>query len=140
MIDEITKIFADYAPYISLLTFLTGLLIGNWQAIGRDRRKEMLEVSTPIHERLLEQLNGQDHLTFRKTVDSNDLLRLRSRYMYRTLADRIRGIGYDKAVEAYHSTHKAATYQDQQTGQILWHDLTAYRLAIKRLLRYAPIK
>ena len=38
---------------ISLLTFFLGLLLGNWLAIGRDKRKEFNDANTPIRSWLL---------------------------------------------------------------------------------------
>ena len=38
---------------ISFLTFLLGLLLGNWLAIGRDKRKEFNEAGAPIRGWLL---------------------------------------------------------------------------------------
>jgi|GEM_PF-2909351 len=35
-------------PAVALITFLLGLLIGNWQAIGRDKRKELNEIIGPL--------------------------------------------------------------------------------------------
>ena len=38
---------------VPLLTFLGGLLLGNWLAISRDRRKEINEAAHTIHTTLL---------------------------------------------------------------------------------------
>jgi hypothetical protein len=38
---------------ISFLTFLLGLLLGNWLAIGRDKRKEFNEAAAPVRGWLL---------------------------------------------------------------------------------------
>lgn len=42
---------------ISLATFLIGLFFGNWQAIGRDKRKEFNEAVLPIRINLFKQLD-----------------------------------------------------------------------------------
>lgn len=40
---------------VGLLTFFLGLLLGNWLAIGRDKRKEFNAAVAPIREWLLKQ-------------------------------------------------------------------------------------
>lgn len=45
---------------VSLLTFLLGLLLGNWLAIGRDKRKEFNEAVAPIRSWLLRAKDSPD--------------------------------------------------------------------------------
>ena len=46
----------DYSALLSVATFLIGLIVGNKQAIGRDRRKEFNEVSENVFVVLNKQL------------------------------------------------------------------------------------
>lgn len=48
--------------YISLITFLLGLLIGNRLAIGRDRRKEFNEFTYPLYRKIISFLDGNSHV------------------------------------------------------------------------------
>jgi hypothetical protein len=41
---------------LSLLTFLLGLVLGNWLAIGRDKRQEFNEAVSPIRRWLIEEM------------------------------------------------------------------------------------
>lgn len=43
---------------INFLTFLLGLLLGNWLAIGRDRRREFNEAAQPLREWLLSEIDS----------------------------------------------------------------------------------
>jgi len=48
----------DYSAVLSLATFVLGLIVGNKQAIGRDRRKEFNEVSQEAFVALSRQLKA----------------------------------------------------------------------------------
>jgi hypothetical protein len=58
--DEYIKLFQYYSPLItptiSLVTFVIGMFVGNWLALGRDRRKEINELSSPVRLRLVKQI------------------------------------------------------------------------------------
>ena len=45
----------------SSITFLLGLLIGNWMAIGRDRRREFNETATPLYKKLISYLDKEGY-------------------------------------------------------------------------------
>ncbi|MFZ6722530.1 hypothetical protein [Undibacterium sp. Ji49W] len=45
LLENFNNLVKEYAIWISILTFLVGLLVGNWQAIGRDKRKEFNELT-----------------------------------------------------------------------------------------------
>jgi len=42
---------------VNIILFLTGLILGNWLAIGRDKRKEFNEIADDVHYSLIEQKN-----------------------------------------------------------------------------------
>lgn len=52
-IEKINQFIQEHASIVSLATFLLGLIIGNYLAIGRDKRKEFNESAKPIRAFLL---------------------------------------------------------------------------------------
>lgn len=139
---ENNEIFQTITPFITLVV---GAWAGNKYAIGKDRRLEFLVVAKPIHETLNIQLLATDTLDlFNFAVKERDLLKLRSYYMYRTWYDRLKGIGYDKAVERYLELGVVDRKRDEY-GNFLEPEITTtqinnYKNSIKKLLKYASIK
>jgi hypothetical protein len=58
LIQEALQCAKDYAVVISLVTFVLGLVVGNKQAIGRDKRKEFNEISKAAFVGLNKQLKS----------------------------------------------------------------------------------
>ena len=53
---SIEQIINSYPSVFGLVTFFAGLILGNWLAIGRDKRKEFNEAALPIREWLLAEI------------------------------------------------------------------------------------
>lgn len=57
--ENFNNLVKEYAVWISILTFLVGLLVGNWQAIGRDKRKEFNELTDLLFADLTKCVNNR---------------------------------------------------------------------------------
>ena len=126
-INILSSVFRDNAHLIAALTFFAGLLIGNWQSIGRSRRKEFNDVSGPIRHTLLVQFSRIDRgMPGRQaTVTRIELLRLG---MYISRREKA---GYDSATEDYLSKF-------EKLGEV--QDLEDSKRAVEKLLSYAVLK
>jgi len=58
---------------VSFLTFLLGLILGHWLALGRDKRKEFNEAVAPIRNWLLTEQNGPSPYNKRPSLHEIDL-------------------------------------------------------------------
>lgn len=138
---EVNEFLRDYAAIFSIITFAIGLFLGNWQALGRDRRKEFLLISAPIHDVLIAQLACEGNDIFSSRLKDEQLNKLRSHYIYGSWRNRTKCMGYDNAVQEYKKCGKVETIFDEYNYSThIYPDVTAYRNAIKNLLRYTPIK
>ncbi|NNP70833.1 hypothetical protein [Acinetobacter sp. Ac_5812] len=132
--------YIKHIPYIiPFITLLIGAWIGNRNAINKDRRAEFLTISAPIHDTLIAQLHAEGDRIFSNPVSKADLLRLRSRYFHRTWFDRIKGIGFDRAVKEYQEQYKKS-YHIDSSGRAVFSNHNSYRQTINALLKYTPIK
>jgi hypothetical protein len=135
-IDNLLKSYSNITPIIALFA---GAWIGNKYAINKDRRAEFLAVSAPLHDILTAQLHAQDNGVFANPASERELLRLRSRYFQRTLVDRIKGIGFDKAVKQYQEQYQKS-YTVDNSGRVVFRDHGDYLKTIINLIKYTPIK
>lgn len=140
MIEIETTNYIKYIPYIlPFITLIIGAWIGNRNAINKDRRAEFLAISEPLHDMLIAQLNADGDRIFGNPIKKSDLLKLRSRYFHRTWFDRIKGIGFDKAVKDYQEQYEKSYYIDSSGGAV-YSNHDNYLQAIQALLKYTPIK
>ena len=129
----------EYSTIIPIITFITGAFIGFKTNLYIARRKEFIEISSPLHDALIAQLHAEGDKVFGNPVNKSDLLKLRSRYFHRTWFDRIKGIGFDKAVKDYQEQYKKSYYIDS-SGRAVFSNHDNYRQTIQTLSRYTPIK
>lgn len=123
-----------------LITLFIGAWLGNKYAVSRDQRNSFLAISRPIHEILTTQLAREGDEIFTSIVKEDQLLRLRSYYTHGSWWYRIKGIGYDKAVQSYKECGKVgSTFDEYNYPKHVYPDVGSYRDAIKKLLKYAPI-
>jgi hypothetical protein len=73
----ITEQINDNAPIFSILTFLIGLLVGNWLSIGRDKRKEFNDIAVPEYIKLKKQIDSLQTGNFIAGIEDFHILETR---------------------------------------------------------------
>jgi len=112
---------------VSFLTFLLGLLLGNWLAIGRDKRKEFNEAGSPIRGWLLRAKDSPDPYSRWPTDQEID------RFVHCLMPwQRSRFLAH---LETYRSLHQSVQVQDG-AGQVSYSDDTGIRYELGELFRY----
>lgn len=56
MFTELLHSFNSYSVVFSFITLIIGIIVGNWQAIGRDKRKEFNDLSIDLFTALSNQI------------------------------------------------------------------------------------
>jgi len=116
------------ATLISFLTFLLGLLLGNWLAIGRDKRKEFNDAVAPVRSWLLSE---RDELSPYNKSPSRNEMDLFVHYLRPWQRSRFR-----RSLERYRAACQAAMYQDG-VGQAFYRtDSPELHQELVRLLKY----
>ena len=59
-IEDLNDLMKNNSVWLSLFTFFLGLLVGNWQAIGRDKRKEFNELTDVLFVDLTERTSANE--------------------------------------------------------------------------------
>lgn len=112
---------------ISFLTFFLGLLLGNWLAIGRDKRKEFNEAATPVRGWLLgvrDQPSPYDRCPSEQEMD---------RFVHYLFAwQRTRFL---KHLKKYRELHHALQVQDS-VGQVFYSSDSEIRDELNELFKY----
>ncbi|MDQ9023323.1 hypothetical protein RFI02_19695 [Acinetobacter sichuanensis] len=139
LLVDLIGFLKEYSTIIPIITFILGAFIGFKTNLYIARRKEFIEISSPLHDALMAQLHAEGDRIFSNPVSKSDLLKLRSRYIHRTWFDQIKGIGFDRAVKQYQEQyHNSYTVNDSGRAVFTNHD--AYLKTIMNLLKYTPIK
>ena len=60
LIEDLIDLVKNNSVLVSLFTFFLGLLIGNWQAIGRDKRKEFNELTDALFVDLTKRISANE--------------------------------------------------------------------------------
>lgn len=74
--------------YLSILTFLLGLILGNRLAIGRDKRKEFNEVAYPVYKKIsiyLENSNSAELPKYTELECLSNFMPIWQRYRYQRI-------------------------------------------------------
>lgn len=74
--------------YLSVLTFLLGLIFGNRLAIGRDKRKEFNDVAYPVYKKILSYLENSNSVELPKYSELeclSDFMPIWQRYKYQRI-------------------------------------------------------
>lgn len=118
-------------PAISLLIFLIGLLVGNWTAIGRDRRKEFNDAAGPLVLFLVAQQSDPSPYRKRPTIGERYAVEIRLNRF-----DRNRFISAWKHYEV--SCEKAQ--QQDELGQVSYGDTSSLLSAINKCLKIIRLR
>lgn len=133
---ESNEFIKNILPFVTLVI---GAWLGNRYAVSKDRRKEFLEISIPIHMALISQIHAKGDGIFNNRVADKDLIILRSFYFNRTLLDRVKGVGLDAAIAEYQKQYNVS-YSFGNDGRVVYTNHDSYLKAVKGLLKYASIK
>ena len=133
-ITAFLQFIKDNGPIISLLTFFTGLILGNWLSVGRDKRKEF-NVAADVLDKILtdERYSPRpnsaiDFYPFRRVLSKGDLVR------------------FDKCVEEYEKAKTdAPRFYSQDCGGLavvgcFYQDSTPIIAVIDKLLKFTKRK
>lgn len=122
VIEELLK-----HPGVPVLTFLLGLIVGHWLALGRDRRKERNEASAPVREWFLREVEEPDPYSKRPSLAQRDaFVQCLSAREQRAFGDAFIALDHAHACER----------QQDNVGQVSYRDGDRVRRAAKECLRF----
>ncbi len=120
------------ATLISFLTFLLGLLLGNWLAIGRDKRKEFNDAVAPIRSWLLMQ---RDELSpYNKSPSRNEI------DLFVHCLKPWQRASFRRHLENYRAACQNAMYQDAAGQAFYRNDVPELHQELAFLLKYVDRK
>jgi cbb3-type cytochrome oxidase subunit 3 len=113
---------------IGLLTFLLGLILGNWLAIGRDKRKEFNDAAAPVRAWLLKVKDDPSPSASWPTDQQRDL--------FVSCLPWWRRRSFRQHWEAYREAHHAALNQDPSTGDTSYNRNSIVKRELAALFRF----
>lgn len=119
-------------PWVPVVTFLLGLLLGNWLALGRDRRKEFNDAADPVRSYLLLQRAGPS--AYGKVPGVLELANVGDRL------PRWRRLGWASAWERYQATCQQGLVHEPTYGGAFYPDDSAIVAAIDACLPYVRLR
>lgn len=138
MIEDLLNIIKANPISYGAVSFLTGLLIGNRLAIGRDKRKEFNEAACPIREVLLQQLHGLPRRRYiPDAISNNDFI------SFSIFIGTLSKNRYFKDVEKYLNCFELSQCPDaygHRFNELRNSDFVALEKATKSLLKYCKLK
>jgi hypothetical protein len=126
VLDQIHNILSQNPELFTIAGFLIGTLLGNWLAIGRDKRTEFNEIAQPIREILMKEKERKSPIV--PGIGSIDADRLECAFPF------WKRCGFRKAWEGYCGA-KEETYQDS-VGQPFYKNHENIVSHIDNVLRY----
>ena len=112
---------------VSLLTFLLGLILGHWLAVGRDKRKEFNEAAAPIRGWLLRAKESPDPYTRWPSEQEFDrFVQCLSPWQRKA---------FHRHLGSYKELHQSQQLQDS-VGQVTYHSDTEIRRELNELFKY----
>jgi hypothetical protein len=129
MLEETINIINSNGVAFSLVSVFVGLLIGNWLAIGRDKRKEFNNISLDLFTSLSRQLEHGRYIT---PADTAVCLLIEPHIpIYK------RGL-FRKCVRSYENAQQGISTYEPATGTVTFDEEKLKHLAscAKKLLSY----
>lgn len=121
LISEFSTMLGGINPLaLSSLSFLVGTLVGNWVAIGRDKRKEWNDFVLPLRESLITRLGA---MISKAQLDTLNF------YLTPWVRRRLRA-----AIDRYERCYQEQMKPDQQYGAYRLQDPDAVRRAAQDVL------
>lgn len=112
---------------ISLATGLIGLLVGNWQAIGRDKRKEFNAIAERI---TIVLLKAREQLSpYAEWPDKMDI------HFFREALPSLRRRRFDAVLRTYKQVHDDVKSTEDEYGSTSYKNTNLVANCIDRLLR-----
>lgn len=118
------------ALLLNLLTFFLGLLLGNWLAIGRDRRREFNEAVLPIRKWLLTDVDSPSPYTQWPSAIEIDT--------FTACLPAWKRSGFRKAIERHRAAHE--NQSRNESGSVRYADVDAVKAALRECMRYTGRK
>ena len=116
---------------LSIITFLLGLLLGNWLAIGRDKRKEFNEAAAPIRDWLIKEKEAPNPYSACPSAQEFDRFAQCLRLWEKA--------GFIQRLSRYRSLHTSAQTQDA-TGQVFYSNDSEIRSELNKLFKYTAAR
>lgn len=120
---------------VNVILFLAGLILGNWLAIGRDKRKEFNEIAETVYLALKKQkkrIKESDAVV--TGPEYNDLEKLKRRLSF------FRKNSFEKSLHSYQSATSSENWKQDGYGQAFYKDSEIVLQAIDELLQYTSRK
>lgn len=116
---------------LSILTFLLGLLLGNWLAIGRDKRKEFNEAASPIRGWLIKEKDAPNPYSACPSAQEFDHFVQCLRHWEKS--------AFVQRLSRYRSLHTSAQTQDA-IGQVFYSNDLEIRGELNKLFKYTAAR
>lgn len=120
---------------VNIILFLAGLILGNWLAIGRDKRKEFNEVADEVHFALKKQKETiQNGRAVKRGPEDKDLEKLKRRipfYKKRKL---------DTSLQKYFEATSKENWKQDGYGEIFYNDTKKVIESIDSLIQFTSRK
>lgn len=116
---------------LSILTFLLGLLLGNWLAIGRDKRKEFNEAAAPIRGWLIKEKDAPNPYSACPSAQEFDCFIQCLRPWEKA--------GFMQRLSRYRSLHASAQTHDA-IGQVFYSNDSEIRGELNKIFKYTAAR
>lgn len=120
---------------LNIILFLAGLVLGNWLAIGRDKRKEFNQIADKVYLALKKQKEGiKENSAVVSGPKSGDLEKLRRRVSF------LKKNSLTESIQKYREVTASDNWEQDGYGQAFYKDSKIVIRSIEDLLHYTKRK